>query len=171
MDPSEPGAALVERFPLPLFILIILVTRAAVSQSPNGTISGLVVDPSGRAIIGAEIIIANDETGIRHAGVTNSEGIYALSNLPPGTYRIQISKPGFKTVIKPDLALNVQDALAINFTLPVGAVAETVTVEGGAPLMDTESAAVSTVVDRDFAENLPMNGRSFQSLLYLTPGI
>ena len=114
MDPSEPGAALAKRLPLPLFILIILLTRAAVSQSPNGTISGLVVDPSGRAIIGAEIIIANDETGIRHAGVTNSEGIYALSNLPPGTYRIQISKPGFKTVIKPDLALNVQDALAIN---------------------------------------------------------
>src|SRR6185312_4521657 len=77
----------------------------------------------------------------------------------------------FKTLIKPDIVLNVQDALAINFTLPVGALSETVTVEGGAPLVNTQDAAVSTVVDRNFAENLPMNGRSFQSLIQLTPGV
>src|SRR5208282_4580251 len=72
---------------------------------------------------------------------------------------------------KPDIILNVQDALSINFTLPVGAAFETMTVEGGAPLVNTESAAVSTVVDRQFAENLPMNGRSFQTLIQLTPGV
>jgi hypothetical protein len=65
----------------------------------------------------------------------------------------------------------VQDALAINFTFPIGAVSETVTVEGGAPLLDTESPAVSTAIDRQFAENLPLNGRSFQSLIQLTPGV
>lgn len=67
--------------------------------------------------------------------------------------------------------LNVQDALAINFTLPVGAVSETITVEGGAPLINTQDATVSTVVDRQFAENLPLNGRSFQTLIQLTPGV
>ena len=77
---------------------------------------------------------------------------------------------GFKTIIKPDIILNVQDALSINFTLPVGALLETVTVTGGAPLVNTENATVSTVVDRQFAENLPMNGRSFQTLIELTPG-
>ena len=65
----------------------------------------------------------------------------------------------------------MQSALAINFTLPVGALSEIVTVEGGAPLVNTESASVSTVVDRQFAENLPMNGRTFQTLIELTPGV
>src|SRR4029077_5091150 len=65
----------------------------------------------------------------------------------------------------------VQSAVAINFTLPVGALSEIVTVEGGAPLVNTESASVSTVVDRQFAENLPMNGRTFQTLIELAPGV
>ena len=160
-----------KRFPLPLFVLIIVLTRAAVGQSPNAAISGLVLDPSGRAIIGAEIIIANDDLGIRYSVVTNGEGIYAHANLPPGRYHIQVSKPGFKTLIKPEIVLNVQDALAINFTLPVGAVAETVTVAAGTSLVNTESGSVSTVVDRKFVENLPLNGRSFQDLILLTPGI
>jgi hypothetical protein len=119
----------------------------------------------------ADIVVVNDATGIKYSAKTSNEGIYVLSNLPPGSYRLQISKIGFKTLIKPDIVLNVQDALAINFTLPVGAFSETVTVEGGAPLVNMESAAVSTVVDRQFAENLPMNGRSFQTLIQLTPGV
>jgi len=161
----------VRRFPLPLFLLIVLLTRAAVGQSSNGTISGLVLDPSGRAITGADIQIVNDATGIRYPGATNGEGIYAVPNLPPGPYRIQVSKIGFKTLIKPDVTLNVQDALAINFTLPVGAIVETVTVRGGAPLVNTQDASVSTVVDRRFVENMPLNGRSFQTLIMLTPGV
>jgi len=161
----------VRRFPLPLFLLFLILNRAAVGQSPNGTISGLILDPSGRPIVGAEILILNDGTGIRYPGTSNGEGIYAIPNLPPGPYRIQVSRIGFKTLIKPDVVLNVQSAVAINFTLPVGAVSETLTVEGGAPLVNTESAAVSTVVDRNFVENLPLNGRSFQDLILLTPGV
>ncbi|MGH9553419.1 MAG: TonB-dependent receptor, partial [Terriglobales bacterium] len=78
---------------------------------------------------------------------------------------------GFKTIIKPDITLNVQDALSINFTLPIGALLETVTVQGGAPLVNTQSASVSTVIDRQFVANLPLNGRSFNILLQLTPGV
>jgi hypothetical protein len=172
MNPFKPGAAPVRlRFALSLSIAIVLFAGAAIGQSPNGTISGLVLDPSGRTIAGADILMANDATGLKYPGTTNAEGIYAVSNLPPGAYRIQVSKIGFKTLIKPDVVLNVQSAVAINFTLPVGAVSETLTVEGGAPLVNTESAAVSTVVDRQFAENLPLNGRSFQSLIELSPGV
>ena len=161
------------RFPrivLPL-ASVVLFALSAVGQSPNGTINGLVLDPSTGSIVGAEIIAVNDLTGAQYATKTNSEGIYVLPNLPPGPYRIQVSKAGFKTIIKPDIILNVQDALSINFTLPIGAVLETVTITGGAPLVNTESATVSTVVDRQFAENLPMNGRSFQALIDLTPGV
>jgi outer membrane receptor protein involved in Fe transport len=154
-----------------ILVLSFLVGGCMSAQSPSGIINGLVLDPTGAVIVGAEIRIVNDLTGVQYVGKTNDDGIYVVTNLPPGTYRLQVSKIGFKTLIKPDIILNVQDSLAINFTLPVGAASVTITVPGGAPLMNTESAAVSTVIDRQFAENLPLNGRSFQTLIQLTPGV
>src|SRR5713101_3039067 len=154
-----------------LLIVSLLCVVPVIAQSPNATINGLVLDPSGAAIAGAEIIVVNDATSVQHEATTSSAGIYVVTNLPPGPYRIQVAKIGFKTLIKPDIVLNVQDALAINFTLPIGAVSEIVTVTGGTPLVNTQDAAVSTVVDRQFAENLPLNGRSFQALIQLTPGV
>lgn len=156
---------------LSLACLTLLVLTVVRGQSPNGTISGLVADSSGAVIVGADMLLENDATGVQYSAKTNGDGIYLLSNLTPGTYRLQVSKIGFKTLIKPDIILSVQDALAINFTLPVGATSEIVTVVGGAPLIDTQDASVSTVVDRNFADNLPLNGRSFQTLIQLTPGV
>jgi len=155
------------------FFLVVnlLLIPSLVAQSPNGSISGIVHDPSGAVIAGAEILVVNDATGVQYSTTTNSEGIYLVPNLLPGSYRIQVSKIGFKTLIKPDIVLDVEAALAINFTLPVGAVSVTVTVKGGAPLVNTENATVSTVIDRRFVENLPLNGRSFNILLQLTPGV
>src|SRR5580658_3529756 len=137
------------RFPrfVPFVIYLTLNTFTLFAQSPNGNINGLVSDPSAAPVVGAEILAVNDATGVQYSTKTNSEGIYVLPNLPPGPYRVQVSRVGFKTIIKPDIVLNVQDALSINFTLPVGAFHEIVTVEGGAPLVNTESATVSTVVD------------------------
>jgi len=154
-----------------LLVVNLLLITSLVAQSPNGSISGIVHDPSGAVIVGAEIIVVNDATGVQSSTTTNSEGIYVVPNLLPGAYRLQVSKIGFKTLIKPDILLHVQDALAINFTLPIGAASETVTVQGGAPLVNTQSGAVSTVIDRQFVENLPLNGRSFNTLLQLTPGV
>lgn len=151
--------------------LILLLVSVARGQSPNGTISGLVTDSSGAAIAKADVLLENDATGVQYAATTNQDGIYVLSDLPPGSYRLQVSRIGFKTLIKPEIVLNVQDALAVNFTLPIGAISETVTVQAGASVLNTQSPAVSTVVDRQFAENLPMNGRSFQTLIELTPGV
>jgi hypothetical protein len=160
------------RLPLsvPLFVLVAVTTLPLSAQSPNGNINGLVSDPSSAAVAGAEVVAVNDVTGVQYTTKTNREGIYVLPSLPPGPYRLQVSKVGFKTLIKPDIVLNVQDAVSINFTLPVGAVFEILTIEGGAPLVNTESAAVSTVVDQSYVQNMPLNGRSFQDLILLTPG-
>ena len=152
-------------------LIVLFALELSIAQTTNGTISGIVFDPNARAITGAEILIVNDVTGVSYRGTTNGEGIYAIPNLPPGPYRIQVAKFGFKTLIKPDIILHIEDALAINFTLSVGAASEIVTVEGGAPLVDTESASVGTVIDRNFVESLPLNGRSFNTLLQLTPGV
>jgi len=154
-----------------LLVCLLLSVRLSVGQSSNGTISGIVLDPSGGVIVGAEVLIINNATGVQYPGKANSEGYYVVPNIPPGTYRIQVSNSGFKTIIKPDIVVHVEDALAINFTLPIGAASEIVTVEGGAPIINTENASVGTVIDRNFVESLPLNGRSFNTLLQLTPGV
>jgi len=84
---------------------------------------------------------------------------------------MEVTATGFKVVNATGMTVNVQDHLEQNFKLAIGSVSESVTVEAGSPLVDTDSAAVSTVVDRQFAENLPLNGRSFQTLIQLTPGV
>lgn len=141
------------------------------AQDPNATVSGRVLDPSGAAVPGTQVMVINDGTNIGYSAVTNDAGIYSLASVPPGKYHIQVSKNGFKNIIKPDVTLHVQDAPTLNFTLEVGAASESVTVEGGTPLINTESAAVSTVIDRTFVQSLPLNGRSFNTLLQLSPGV
>jgi len=141
------------------------------AQSTSASLAGRVTDPSKAVIMGAKIAGINMSSGVEYDTTSNTSGDYDLPDLPPGTYRLEIEKNGFKKLIKPEVILHVQDAIEIDFEMPVGSVTESITVEGGAPLVNTESAIVSTVVDRTFAENLPLNGRSFQTLIMLTPGV
>src|SRR5712692_9782213 len=158
----------------PFFVILVLVLcnpLPSPAQTETATLSGRVSDPQGRNVPGAEVEITNVDTGIKTSTTTNDDGLYVVPNLRPGRYRVTIRKDGFKEIVKPDVILHVQDTIALNFGLEVGSVTQSVTVTGGAPLINTQDAAVSTVVDRQFAENLPMNGRSFQTLIELTPGV
>jgi hypothetical protein len=154
-----------------LLLLLFCAIPFNIAQSPDATISGLVVDPSGKVITDADIEILNSATGIHYSSKTNGAGIYTISILPPGQYRVQVSRIGFKTLIKDGIVLNVQSAVALNFTLPVGATSESITVEAGSSMINTTDASVSTVIDRKFVENIPLNGRSFQDLISMTPGV
>jgi Carboxypeptidase regulatory-like domain/TonB dependent receptor len=144
---------------------------SAAAQTESATLTGRITDQSGAVVTGAELIATNVDTGVSVTTLTNDVGVYAIPGLHPGTYRLTIRKIGFQQIVTKDIVLHVQDVLTQNFDLPLGSVSETVTVTGGAPLINTESASVSTVVDRQFAENLPLNGRSFQTLIQLTPGV
>ena len=160
------------RFPaVSLLCLLLSFTSVLYSQSTNASVSGRITDPSKALIVGARIAAINTGTSLRYESNSNGAGEYHLANLPPGPYRMEVEKPGFNKSVKQDVVLHVQDALEINFEMKVGLASETVTVEGGAPLVNTESATVSTVVDQTFVENLPLNGRSFQTLILLTPGV
>src|SRR6266480_1350607 len=150
------------------FFLLVCVVMG---QNPYATVTGRVVDPANATIVGAKVEIVNSETGVKYSVETNSEGIYTIPSLQPGIYRMEVSKPGFKALLKPDIVLHVQDVIAINFSLPLGSVTETVTVEAGASMINTTDASVSTVVDQTYVKNMPLNGRSFQDLILLTPGV
>src|SRR3984957_9256172 len=156
----------------PFLLLLLFSSYPAVlrAQSTNGSLAGRVTDPSKAVIAVAKVAAVNTGTTVRYEGATNDSGDYYLTNLPPGSYRIEIEKTGFQKLIKPDVILHVQDALAINFEMTLGSASETITVETGVPVVNTQSAAVSTLIDRTFVDNLPLNGRSFQTLILLTPG-
>jgi hypothetical protein len=153
-----------------LALLLAWFTTFLDAQSTNASITGRITDPSKALIVNAKIAAISDGTNVHYATRTNASGEYYLANLSPSSYRIEIEKPGFKKLIKPDVILHVQDALEIDFEMTLGAASETINVEAGAPLVNTDSGTVSTVVDRTFVENLPLNGRSFQTLILLTPG-
>jgi len=140
-------------------------------QSTNASLFGRVTDTSKARIAAAEITVVSLDTNARYQAETNAIGEYSVTNLPPGRYRIEVEKDDFKTLVKPDVILHVQDVLDIDFAMPVGPASETIRVVSGAPLLNTSDATVSTLIDNRFVENMPLNGRSFSALVNLTPGV
>src|SRR5258708_28926293 len=159
------------RYLICVVTMFLIVCGSVRGQSPNATLNGQVVDSSGGAIAGVNVDVVNVATNVRYSTKTNGEGMYLLPELSPANYEMQVSHVGFKTIVKPDVLLHVRDAVVINFILPLGAISERVTVEAGAPMVNTTNASVSTVVDQTYIKNMPLNGRSFQDLILLTPGI
>src|SRR6266851_5192450 len=144
---------------------------SAFAQSTSAELSGRITDPNGLPVPKVKIEAVNVLTNISTSTETNEAGIYVIPSLQPAIYRILVQKEGFDSIVKPNVELHVEDHVVLNFGLRIGSISTSVTVEGGAPLINTESAAVGTVVDRQFVENLPLNGRSFQTLIQLTPGV
>src|SRR5579864_5578065 len=151
--------------------VLIMAAPTALSQTESATVSGRVTDASGSVVPGTEVQLQSTERGTSQQALSNQAGIFSFPSVQPGQYHMTIRKTGFRQIEFVGLVVNVQDHIEKNFQLQVGSVAESVTVTGGAPLVNTEDASVSTVVDRNFAENLPLNGRSFQTLIQLTPGV
>jgi outer membrane receptor protein involved in Fe transport len=148
-----------------------LFASALPGQSPNARVTGRVTDPSRGIILNAKVTLINQGTNIHYTATTNQTGNYYVTELMPGTYRVEVEAIGFKSVIKPDVILHVQDVLELNFELAVGSLEETITVEGGAPTVQLTSSAISAVVDFTTVRELPLNGRSWTDLATLQPGV
>src|SRR5712692_2261236 len=156
-----------------VFVLVFacLTGLATCRADELAAVTGLVTDPNGRSVPGVTVIMTNLATNVGSRTVTNDQGLYRVPSLQPGIYRITLDKDGFKSVVKSGIELHVQDVASINFELQIGSVNETVTVEAGGLVINTTDATVGTVVDRKYVENMPLNGRSFQDLILLTPGV
>src|SRR6267142_1717627 len=162
------------RTALPLFLVVLCllaVVPLGLSQTETATLSGLITDSQGKVVPGVAVEITNVDTNVSVHQTTNGAGLYVAVGLKPGRYRVSVVKEGFRRIDLTDLVLNVQDVLSRNFQLQLGPILSSITVVADAANVNTTDGSVSTVVDRQFAENLPLNGRSFQSLIQQTPGV
>ncbi|HTS07193.1 MAG TPA: carboxypeptidase-like regulatory domain-containing protein, partial [Candidatus Eisenbacteria bacterium] len=153
------------------FAILALGTCMANAQTELAHVSGRVTDQAGAVVVDTEVEIRSVDTNLSTTIKTNQDGFYTFPSLRPGRYQISARKPGFKTFTVTQFSLNAQDNVSRDFVLQVGSTSENVTVTAETLNINTTDATVSTVVDRQFADNLPLNGRSFQSLIELTPGV
>jgi len=149
----------------------LVISPVTSAQTELASLSGRVTDTTGAVLIEAEVEVRSADTNIVDQTKTNRDGLYVFPNLRPGHYLVTVSKPGFRTIDLTGLTLYTQDKVDQNFVLPLGAVSESMTVRAEGTNVNTTDAAVSTVVDRKFVDSMPLNGRSFQSLLTLAPGV
>jgi hypothetical protein len=153
---------------LGLAALLLAASPAAWAQ--NATLGGEVTDASGAVVANAQASLTNEATQEKLATASNKSGVYTLADVAPGTYDLTISAPGFKTEERTNIVVDVGAKLSIDVKLSVGAAGEQVVVNGSGENINTVDGSVSTVIDRQFVENIPLNGRSFQSLITVTPG-
>ncbi|MBL8222265.1 MAG: TonB-dependent receptor, partial [Bryobacterales bacterium] len=133
-------------------------------------LSGLVLDPSEAAVRDASLTVVSEETGFRRSAVTQSDGSYVVASLQPGLYKITVRKDGFRTIIRFGVKLDVAQPARVDFQLALGTLQDAITVEGSAPLLNTDDASVGTLVERKWIEKAPLNGRGILSLLEMAPG-
>jgi hypothetical protein len=151
--------------------MVFLPTGAAAQGTPAGTISGYIVDPTGLTVPGARVVVESANTGATRDVFSNQQGLYSVPALLPGPYNITAEANGFKTFHQNDVVLEAEQTARLDFALTIGSRTETITVEGSASLLNTSDASVSTLIGNRFVENMPLNGRSFSSLIDLTPGV
>ncbi len=154
---------------LTVLLLLLFPLVAAHAQSPTATLSGVVRDQAGATIPNVSISVINVAQGFQRSATTNNEGAFVVQLLPPGSYIVKAECAGFSPTEVRDITLNVTDEKTIQLYLKVGQISQTVQIIEGATLLN-ESPTVSTVIDREFIKNIPVQGRSFQPLITLTPG-
>src|ERR1700674_858097 len=154
-----------------LFSLACAFSTAAWSQNAisNGSISGRVNDNSGAVVLGANVSLKNADTGVQQSTKTNGLGLYNFPSLRVGTYTMSLRQAVFKTTEVTNVVVQVGQNTAVDVTLQVGALTESVTVTASAPLLRTTESSISTVVNEKLIEELPLSGRRFTDFVLLTP--
>ena len=152
-------------------ILCCVTSYAAWAQLPTATILGVVKDSTGAIVPGVELSARNVETGQTRHTVAGADGSYRFSALPVGNYEVRVEHPGFQTQIRSGLTLAVAQEAVLNFTLEIGAVEQTLSVNAEAPLVETTSGSLGGLVDEQKVSELPLNGRNYIDLTLLQTGV
>lgn len=151
-------------------VVLLLVCALTLSSVPafaqrfSASLRGTVVDPSGAIVPGVTVTVVNEDTGLTRSTVTNDSGLYALSELPVGRYRVEAELSGFKTGSRTGIILRVADDYVVDFELEAGSITETVTIEASSAPVKVLGGDVSGVITGEQVRELPLNGRNFSNL-------
>src|ERR1700680_1749664 len=151
--------------------MLLLFSVFVLAQSTTGRILGTVTDPSGAAVAGATVVVTDVQRGTSRTVTTDQSGSYAVPDLQPGTYEIRVEVKGFKTVQRPSVQIEVATDVRADFTLQTGQVTETVTITEEIPLVNNTSATLGGTLSNKEINDLPLNGRNYENLLQLRPGV
>ena len=155
-----------------LVTAFLLVTSSFLAgQTSTGRILGTVTDPRGDAVPGVSVKVTDVERGTERNLITTDAGEYVAPNLAPGVYKVRIVAKGFKTEERSDIQVSVAADSQVDFTLQTGATTETVVVTTETPLIETTSSALGGTLSNEEINDLPLNGRNYENLLQLRPGI
>jgi carboxypeptidase family protein len=151
--------------------VLLFAAGAARGQAGSGEVTGEVRDRSGAVVEGAKVTATNVETGEVRESVASNGGVYGFASVKPGTYTVTVEANGFKRFVREGVRVVTGEAARVDITLAVGASAETITVNAEVSPLKTESATLGQVVDVNEIPALPLNGRTFISLIALAPGV
>jgi hypothetical protein len=151
--------------------LALSLVPAAFAQVTTADVRGTIMDEQGAAIADADVSITSHETGFTRSMKSGTDGQYAFTELPLGTYRIHVTHAGFKAETQTGVVLHVNDSLVVNVNLKVGAISESVTVEASPVAVETTSGELTGLIQASQVSELPLNGRNFMQLITLVPGV
>ena len=161
-----------ERFSLlALCSLFMLSAAVAHAQVTTADLIGTIRDTSGAIVPGVTVVLTNEATGVSRTVTTSAAGTYIFTSLQPGRYRLNAEIQGFRKVERTGVELQVNQRAAIDLELEVGLISETVTIAGTAPLLETQSSVLGTVIEEKQVQDLPLSGRNFVQLATLSPGV
>jgi len=150
--------------------LALLSASPARAQVSGATLSGLITDENGGPVPDANVAVKNLGTGVIRELKTNADGFYSAPNLIPGSYEVRVTAKGFQTLVQKEITLTVGAQQALNLSLKVGQLNQTVEVNAAPPDVQTTSSTISATVDSITVRQLPLNGRDWTSLATLEPG-
>ena len=156
---------------LSVCILFLCAGSIALAQGGRGSISGLVSDPSGAIVPGAQVVLLNKATGVTQHTVTSSAGLYTFISLNPGVYQVTASQTGFKSVAQDNVTVTVDQVTEVNITLQVGAISETVTVTEGVALVEPSNSTVGSLIPAETIDRVPLLYRNVYDLVQLSAGV
>jgi hypothetical protein len=154
-----------------LILLSLGLSLALWAQIENGNITGRVTDPTGAVVVGAQVTVTQTAMNFETVTVTNEEGLYRALNLRPGPYRITITAPGFKKLVRDGIDLRIGQTLAVNLVLEVGTLTESIEVRAQAQLLESETSATGATLRGDYFYSLPNYQKHPEAVLFFTPGI
>ena len=152
-------------------ILLLSLTQAGMAQEVSASITGVITDPSGAAVPGATVTATDVNRGTVWPTESNEEGVYALPRIPAGTYSLKVESEGFKTTVRSDVVLELNQRARVDLTLEVGDVSESIEVTAEPPMLNTETTIVGSVLTSNSIVNTPLVTRNYISLTLLAPGV